>query len=310
MNVLIIGFGSIAKKHVSALLQIVPNVQIWALRSSKSAPTVSDVHNIYTLSELSVVPDFCIISNPTSKHLQAIAEVAALQVPLFIEKPLSASIAQGEEVLSIIQKHNLKTYVACNLRFHPALQFFKAMLLHEEIKINEVNVYCGSFLPEWRPTQDYTQSYSANKALGGGVHLDLIHEIDYIYWIFGKPKNTEGRFFSRSSIKIDAVDAAYYLLTYSDFNVQVGLNYFRRDPKRMLEVVTDEETLTIDLLKCKVQGSKSGLLFEQEHYTMLETYPLQLNYFIQSLLKNKPLMNEVNEAFEVLKITLENVIEQ
>ena len=32
---------------------------------------------------------------------------------------------------------------------------------------------------------NYLKSYSASKSKGGGVLLDLSHEIDYINWLFG-----------------------------------------------------------------------------------------------------------------------------
>ena len=44
----------------------------------------------------------------------------------------------------------------------------------------------GSYLPGWRPGTDYRQSYSAQRRLGGGVLLDVIHEVDYAAWVLGR----------------------------------------------------------------------------------------------------------------------------
>ena len=46
-------------------------------------------------------------------------------------------------------------------------------------------VLCGSYLPSWRKNIIYNKSYSSDKKKGGGVLLDLSHEIDYITWILG-----------------------------------------------------------------------------------------------------------------------------
>ena len=44
----------------------------------------------------------------------------------------------------------------------------------------------GQYLPEWRKNTDYRKGVSARQDLGGGVLLELSHEIDYIQWIFGE----------------------------------------------------------------------------------------------------------------------------
>ena len=46
MRVLIIGLGSIARKHINAITKLVPEVEIIALRSSVDAPIVNGVKNI------------------------------------------------------------------------------------------------------------------------------------------------------------------------------------------------------------------------------------------------------------------------
>ena len=68
--------------------------------------------------------------------------------------------------------------------------------------INEINVYCGSYLPDWRPETNYKNIYSSYKNKGGGVHLDLFHEVDFIYWIFGNP-DTIYNFLSNKSDNIN-----------------------------------------------------------------------------------------------------------
>ena len=62
MKVLIIGLGSIARKHINAIRIIEPNSVIYALRSSSPASLEDGVINIFSLDELSVTPNFIIIS--------------------------------------------------------------------------------------------------------------------------------------------------------------------------------------------------------------------------------------------------------
>lgn len=300
MNVLLVGLGSIAKTHIKALLIIDSDTRFFALRSSSQNKNFPDVQNIYKLNELEgITIDFAIISNPTALHRKAISDLIPLNIPLFIEKPLFSNL-DNLVILEELKRKEIKTYVACNLRFLDSLLYTKSLIDNE--RINEVNVYCGSYLPNWRPGVDYKTTYSAQKKLGGGVHIDLIHEIDYIFWFFGKPMKTNKIFTNKSSLDIDAFDYANYLLEYKQFNVNIILNYFRRDAKRSLEIVTNNYTLNINLLTNQV--FKDNELIFSSNKSILDTYEDQLRFFIKEILLGENIFNSAFEAFEVLKICL------
>ena len=302
MRVLIVGLGSIAVKHVAALKNINPNVKIYALRSSLEANKIKGIQNLFSFDELQrIVIDFAIISNPTFAHKETIKALIPFHIPLFIEKPLFSKLNQGKLIQKITRKE-INTYVACNLRFLGSLQFVKKYIAHKII--NEVNIYCGSYLPDWRPQQNYKHCYSANKDLGGGVHIDLIHEVDYAYWLFGKPEKIRRTFSSESSLNINSYDYANYLLSFKGFHANIVLNYFRRDPKRTLEIVLEEETITVDLLKNKVYKN-FNVIFESKK-KIIDTYRDQLEFFIDTILPKKEQFNSAEEAYEILKICLQN----
>ena len=206
-------------------------------------------------------------------------------------------------MVNLINDRGITTYVACNLRFLDSIRFVKEQLPDfQNKKLNEVNVYCGSYLPDWRVDFDFRKTYSAISELGGGVHIDLIHELDYLYWLFGEPKEVKRCFRNQSSLSISAYDYANYLLDYEGFCANVVLNYYRRDPKRSLELVFEDETWNIDLLKNQVICNKQ-ILYKSEQ-RIANTYPVQMQYFINSINnKNEP-FNSVNDAFNVLKMCL------
>lgn len=91
MIFLIIGLGSIARKHIEAIKYIHPEADIFALRSSMGVSGVEGVKDIYNLSELNIVPDYILITNPTHLHEEAIASCLAFHKPMLIEKPLFSS---------------------------------------------------------------------------------------------------------------------------------------------------------------------------------------------------------------------------
>jgi predicted dehydrogenase len=300
MRVLIIGLGSIGRKHVIALNQLDPNIEIYALRSRASLDTYLNVINIYEINEINEI-SFAIISNPTSEHKKTIEMLIGYNIPMFIEKPICSDL-DIEDLISIIETKKIQTYIACNLRFLDCIKFVKERLNNETKRLNEVNVYCGSFLPEWRANVDFKETYSARAEMGGGVHIDLIHELDYIYWLFGKPNKVNRSFRSQSSLCITSFDYANYILDFDGFCTSVVLNYYRRDSKRNLELVFEDETWNVDLLKNKVVCNNK-LIFSSEQ-SISDTYKLQMKYFLDSLNSANGTFNTVSNAYDVLKICL------
>ena len=303
MRVLIIGLGSIAQKHVVSLKSLEPNCEIYALRSNQSSPIIDGVINCYTLSEVPSDLRFIIISNPTSMHLQTIKEVVHFGVPLFIEKPPIDNLEDAKEVLQLVDKLDLPTYTAFNLRFYPVVQWLKDNI--DAHRIIEINTYCGSYLPNWRPDKDYRQVYSAREELGGGVHLDLTHEIDYMIWIFGYPISSKSIKRKLSDLETNSIDSAKYWMEYENFTTSLTLNYFRRDSKRVIEVVTNETTLECDLLSNKVIDLRTGkVVFESKAFTSIHSYDRQMNYFLNCIQsKNQP-MNSLAESIRTMEVCL------
>lgn len=302
MRVLFIGLGSIARKHIGAIKEIDESVIIYALRSNQDAKIITDIINIYSFEDLSDLKlDFAILSNPTACHFNSLNQLKDLEIPLFIEKPLFeiTGIAQDKLVKTIVG-NKTPTYVACNLRFLDSIVKMKEIIKSEWV--NEVNVYCGSYLPDWRPGVDYKTVYSANKKLGGGVHIDLIHELDYVYWLFGNPKQTNSFFRNNSSLDISAYDYANYLWEYNKFAVNIVLNYYRKDAKRSLEVLCESGTYTVDLL-CNTISFNNKIIFESKQ-RIGDTYLNQMSFFIHQVLHNGNDFNSIDQAYNILKLCL------
>ncbi len=300
MKILIIGLGSIAQKHILAIKNSIIHAKIYALRHSKNSDNRQDIINIYNYDEINFIPAFIIISNPTSKHFSTIEKCLSFRVPLFIEKPLFSKLDNGYNLIKKIQKLNVKTYIACVLRFHPVIRFFKDYIKGSTNQINEVNVYCGSYLPEWRPGKDFRKNYSAVKGLGGGVHLDLIHEIDYVYYLFGKPIKVHKLLSSKSTLNIETTDYANYCLEYNTFNVSIILNYYRTDAKRTMEITYEDRTLLGDLINSTISDNIHGEIHKFP-FNLQSLYDEQFLYFNTT---EQP-MNNISEAWEVLKIALD-----
>jgi predicted dehydrogenase len=306
MNILIVGLGSIARKHIKAIRELNIEANLYALRSSKNASQEQSIKNIYHLEEITGKIDFAIIANPSNMHFQYIEILAKMEIPLFIEKPPLSSLQNADYLTELISTNNVFTYVACNLRFHPCILFLKDFLKQNNIRINEINVYCGSFLPEWRPERNFREIYSANPEMGGGVHLDLFHEIDYTVWLFGFPRRSSAIKRNVSSLNIKAVDYANYVLEYTNFTVSIILNYYRKNPKRLIEIVLDNGTIEIDLLECKILDNSNNILYKLDNFQLSRTYYEQMKYFVDSLKFNNRNFNSLKDSIEILRIVLKN----
>ena len=304
MKVLIIGLGSIALKHIKALQELYPSVVIYALRrKAELSKGIKGVIEIFDMDEIAVdTLSFILISNPTSVHYDTIQKVIRYKKPLFIEKPIFGTLSkEANDLVMEVERQGISTYVACNLRFLESIAKTKELLVGK--RVNEVNVYCGSYLPDWRPNVDFRKVYSANKEMGGGVHIDLIHELDYVYWLFGAPIHTQSFFSNKSSLNITAYDYANYLWEYDDFSVSVVLNYYRRDSKRTLEILTDEGTYLVDLLRNNI--SYNDEIVFQSSQLSLETYTAQMQFFVEEILNKQTKFNTFVEGYKVLKLCLQ-----
>lgn len=304
MKVLIVGLGSIAKKHIKSLNKAGVH-EIFALRSSRKSLEYKGVTSLYSIDEISRHNfDFFLISNITSKHFETIKDLIQFKKPLFIEKPLFADInAENKALVEEIIEKQIVTYIGCTLRFLESLKEIRELI--KNCRINEVNIYSGSYLPNWRPNINFRNSYSAQKELGGGVHIDLIHELDYLYWVLGDPEIGHSNFSNKSHLKIDAVDYANYIFEYKNFTASVILNYYRLDTKRTFEIITSEGTFLVDLISNQVFKNNEEIFSSTQ--TIADTLDAQMEFFLQEILTGKePNFNNVNEAYKVLELCLKD----
>ena len=146
---------------------------------------------------------------------------------------------------------NNKVFVGYDLRIHPIINFIKNKLRNK--KIWYASVECGSFLPFWRKNIPYHKSSSAKKKSGGGVLLELSHELDY-FLLFFKKFNILDVFNKKiSNLKIntdDFLDVKFYNKDIPFINIR--LNYFARKNIRMITIEGKNISINACLLTNKI----------------------------------------------------------
>jgi predicted dehydrogenase len=305
-KVLIIGLGSIARKHILALRKIDAQIEIIALRSSsKDLQEEVGIINIFSPYDIPADVKFGIISSPTHLHLQALDILLEKDIPAFIEKPVFHQLDACHPYLRKIVEKQLFNYVACNLRFLNSLKFLKDYIVNCDERINEVNVYCGSYLPSWRGDEQ-KKNYSFYENMGGGVHLDLFHEIDYCCWFFGLPVTNRNIFRKASTLGIESVDYADINLIYPGFACNIILNYYRKIPKRCIEIVYENHSVLLDLLTNKITNDQGTVIFEDNTQKVIDTYYEQMKFFLNALSEGHLPENNFHESFKILELCLSN----
>jgi predicted dehydrogenase len=299
MNVIIAGLGSIAKKHIAFLRHLDSSFHFFSL-ASNSRPELEGVTHVKNIDELhNISIDFIIVSNPTSLHTKSIIELSKLRKPFFVEKPLSFSFEDAQQLVHFLQSESLSIYVGYPLRFHPLVLEMKK-LVDQLDTIEEVNLYNGSYLPSWRPGSDFKSSYSASKALGGGVELDMSHEIDLLYWFFGKPLEIRSFHSHVSSLNLETNDYANYLFSYAHFNASVILNYYRKHPKRIFEIVSASDVIEVDFLRSTLKINDQIIL--QESNAIEYMYLDQWSFYLESLRSRNVSSSSLTDILAVMKM--------
>ncbi len=303
MKILFAGLGSIGTRHIKNLHALLCERgithEIDALRGS-DAPLRDGVapllrRSFHSISELDEHYDLAFVTNPTALHEQTVRQLAPFADHFFIEKPVFSDLSVEVETLGL--RPDSVCYVACPLRHTPVLR--RAKQLCEQEPVRAARAICSSYLPDWRPGTDYRQCYSARRALGGGVVLDLIHEWDYLSWLFGLPEAVSGFAGKYSALEIDSDDLAVYIAKYPGLLVTLHLDYLGRAPVRELGLFCDGEPYRADLLAGTVQHLKSG---ELEQFAPEDFYLNEMNYFLDCVLDRVcGNMNTPAHALEVLR---------
>ena len=303
MNVCFIGLGSIAKRHIQNLKELLRDeVQIDVLRSGHGRQidesVLACIHQVYhSEAELSDQYDAVFITNPTSLHYTTLQTHLHRSSCFFIEKPVFET---GEEDISELVKQDKIFYVACPLRYTNVIQYLKANVDFD--KVHAMRCISSSYLPDWRPGTDYRNTYSAKKELGGGVSIDLIHEWDYIHYLIGSPQNVQSIIRKKSNLEIDSDDIAVYIAEYPDKLVELHLDYFGRKTIRRAELYMEDDTIIADLADQKVLCLKSGQCIDLSQERN-EFQKRELQHFIEIMQGRTICDNTLQEACSILRIT-------
>lgn len=315
MKILILGLGSIGKRHVKNL-KMLGYHDLIAFRSQPVKMEFCDENNIqeyFNLDEaINEKPDVVFLTNPTSLHVpEALKVLENLSAHLFFEKPLSNSLEGVNILRGMVNEKDIIAMVGYNMRFHPLLRKIKKVLINESL--GEVVGYRsinGEFLPNWHPWEDYKKGYSARDDLGGGALLTLSHEIDMAIWYFGSVTEAIG-LVSNKQVLATTSDECSILNLKHENNVigSIFLDYLQDPPKRTLEIIAEKGKIFWDYYGNSMtifdSINKQETVFQTPtNFERNDMYVEELKHFLKCIKNNEKPMITLDDGIQVLNAIL------
>ena len=306
----IVGLGSIGRRHLRLISEIRPDIEIIVVRSGHGGECDEEsmaTKTVYSIGDaIKEGIQAAIVSSPATLHLKQSLELAKNGIHLLIEKPISHTSDRVKELLKIVNENRITTMVGYVLRYDLGAIKFKNWLDNKiKGKILHARIECGSYLPDWRPDQDYRKTVSALSELGGGVLLELSHEVDYLYWFFGKPKDVQAQIRNSGTLDINVEDQVDLLVTSEQgYCISVQIDFNRRHVERKCKVLTTEGELIWDAVKQNVTWK--GVNKEQFKYEYNNErnsiYRKQLEVFFDCIENDNDPIVTVKDGFNVISL--------
>jgi predicted dehydrogenase len=302
--------GNIGRRHLSSLRALDPEMEITLVRSGKGAswPELALARRVVktTREAIDAGAQAAIICSPATLHIEQAMEWVSVAKPLLIEKPLSINTSGLDQLAQLVFSSKARILIGYVLRYDLAAQYFQQQLATDNYGVPlSVRIECGSFLPNWRPEQDYRQSVSASKELGGGVLLELSHELDYANWFFGPFDKVQAVLQNSGTLEIDVEDGAELLLqTATGFTVSIHLDFYSKIPKRHCRVQTTTGELVWDALKQAVcwtgaSGQTTEKFLPQERDQLFRR---QLLHFLDCVQGVSQPMVPIDQGIQVMQM--------
>lgn len=286
---LVVGSGSIARRHIANLKTLFPEATIGCTSASGKPLNAHDLGADVFYSDLqAALTDelrFAIIATPAPFHVQQAMMLLNKNVPILIEKPVTDCLKRYNWAKNAFNGHLDRIEIAYNLRYMPSAVAVKHHLDQQLLgKVHAVTVDVGQYLPDWRPSTDYRQNVSANKTLGGGVLLELSHELDYLTWFFGDFESVFCLTNNTGVLDIDVEDVADALITRHDgLQVNIHLDFLQHKAFRTCKIIGEHGTMMWDLLSNRLmlcrKSSQEEVLYEDPSYDKNKMYLDELSRF-------------------------------
>jgi len=249
-----------------------------------------------------------VVATPSGQHADDLAAAVASGRHVFVEKPLAHRDTGLDAVLAQAGRNGLVVFAAFMLRYHPVVERLRALLGENAIgTVYAMRAIYGSWLPGWRPQQDYRTGYAADPVTGGVIH-DVVHEIDLACHLLG-PAAVASCVAGRSGLlELASEDMADLVLRHATGAVtNLHLDYLARPAVREGTLLGQDGTLDYDLNRRTLRWrDAAGSLREDTVYegSWDDDYLTEMAHFLACLDGGATPRCDGIEALAVLTTTL------
>lgn len=314
MKYLIVGFGSIGKRHADNIRTIDPDAEItlWHTRAGHAIRPDGITREVFCCDDaLASQPDIAVIASPASTHIPFAQGLAREGIDLFLEKPVSSTMDGIPELLDIQKRSGIIIAVGYNFRFHTPLRMVRQCISVGCIgRLIGIRAEVGQYLPDWRPGMDYRQSVSAQKALGGGAVLELSHEIDYVRWLAGEISSVMSLSGCISDLEMDVEDSAEIIVNFSSGALgNIHLDMVQRVPSRSCKVIGTGGTVVWDgasdsVMLYTAESPEGIMVYPPKKIDRNQMYHAEMEHFISCCRNRTEPAVPLSEGVRVLEVAL------
>ncbi len=309
---LVVGCGSIGRRHAKNLKSLglrrlaFCDTNVEALQQCRK-DVEGELFSNYGEALGSFKPDLVLVCTPPVYHVEEALLALRARAHVFIEKPLSHESSGVEILIAEARRHDRSVQIGYNLRFHPGLQILKELIDSGKIgRVLWLNVEAGQYLPDWRPWQNYRESYSARKELGGGIILDGSHELDYICWLLGRPTEVSCRAEHLSGLEVDVEDSAWIYLTFPERRrAELHLDFVQRTYTRTCKVVAETGTALWDFTSQDVRwfsADEPGWHSIPYVFEANDMYVAEMRHFLESLGRGTGPLIDLEQGRDLIRV--------
>lgn len=315
MKFLVIGTGSIGRRHIANLIALGHEVDAYSQRATGGVPPPPLPEGARRvegdMSALCAQANGVVVCNRNDEHLSVALTAAQAGCALFIEKPLSIGLRHCSDLVRLEHDRKLVIEAGFTLRAHPGLIWLREALSEGRIgPLRYIRAAVGQWLPDWRPGTDHRAGYGAMRRHGGGVIMDLIHEIDLVQWIGGPIAEISAMAAHAPDLEIEteAIAQLGFRLD-SGALAQVHLDYVRPTYGRQFEAVGRDAVLGCNVSTADVTleapGAAPQIIHQAASFERNSMFLAHMRH-LERRMRGEPLapMSPLTDSVAALRVAL------
>ena len=323
LGIAVVGLGRLGYVHAynikrslkASLVAVCDMDEKLVTKTSKElgCESYTDIHKMLERKDIDAV---CVVT-PTACHVEPVTAVVQANLPLFCEKPLAGNITDNIKLAKMIKESGIKCQIGFNRRFDPDNAAAEKMI--REGCIGK-QVFFNAFSRDPFPPPPW----ACDPSKGGGLFIDmLLHDFDLAR--FFMKEEVERVFASEANLVVDGKGVKHFAdnvtvnlrfksgaLANFHASMHAGYGYDVRS-----EVFGSAGNLIIGGLNrtnttlCSpTKGITKLQTFQPEgrmpHFMFRykEAYALEIDAFIDSIINDKPISVDEEDALKAFKIAI------